>query len=334
MKTKILQALRQNQETYVSGQELCEKFGVSRTAVWKAIKQLKEAGYEITAVQNRGYRLVAVPDILSQSEIASQLHTKWLGHNVRYLEEVDSTNAEAKRIAESAGNVDWHGTVVVADKQTAGRGRRGRSWSSPCGTGLFFSILIKPEIEPGNASMLTLVKGMATAKGIAEATGMQPQIKWPNDIVINGKKIVGILTEMSAQVDYVNHIVVGTGINVHQSEFPEEIAKTATSLKLEMQRQGRDAQISRAQLLGAVLEHFERYYEIFLKTQDLSALMEEYNGMLANCGRPVRVLDPLGEYGGTALGIDDRGELLVERDGGISKVSSGEVSVRGIYGYI
>ena len=132
MKTKILQALRQNQDTYVSGQELCEKFGVSRTAVWKAIKQLKEAGYEITAVQNRGYRLVAVPDILSESEIASRLRTKWLGHNVRYLEEVDSTNAEAKRIAESAGSMDWHGTVVVADKQTAGRGRRGRTWSSPC----------------------------------------------------------------------------------------------------------------------------------------------------------------------------------------------------------
>ncbi len=334
MKTKILQVLRQNQETYVSGQELCEKFGVSRTAVWKAIKQLKEAGYEIKAVQNRGYRLITVPDILSQSEIVSQLHTKWLGHNIRYFEVVDSTNAQAKRIAESTDRADWHGTVVVADTQTAGRGRRGRTWSSPCGTGLFFSILIKPEIEPGNASMLTLVKGMATVKGIAEVTGMQPQIKWPNDVVINGRKMVGILTEMSAQIDYVNHIVVGTGINVHQEEFPEEIAQTATSLKLELQRQGKEEQISRAQLLGAVLTHFERYYEIFLKTQDLSALMEEYNDMLVNCGRSVRVLDPLGEYEGTALGIDERGQLLVERDGEISKISSGEVSVRGVYGYV
>ena len=253
MKTKILQALRQDSEVYISGQQLCEQFGVSRTAVWKAIKQLQEAGYEIEAVRNRGYRLLAVPDILSQSEIASQLHTKWLGQNIRYFEEVDSTNTAAKRIAEESGCADWHGTVVVAEEQTAGKGRRGRFWSSPRGTGLFFSILLKPQIEPGNASMLTLVKGMATVKGIAQVTGLRPQIKWPNDVVLNGKKLVGILTEMSAQVDYVNHIVVGTGINVHQADFPQEIAKTATSLKLELQEAGRNVQISRAELLAAAL---------------------------------------------------------------------------------
>lgn len=334
MKTKILQVLRQNRDTYVSGQELCEKFGVSRTAVWKAIKQLKESGYEITAVQNRGYRLISVPDILSQSEVASQLHTKWLGREVCYFEEIDSTNMAAKRIAEESDRADWHGCVVVAEKQTAGRGRRGRGWSSPPGTGLFFSILLKPGIAPGNASMLTLVKGMATVKGISEVTGLKPQIKWPNDVVLNGRKIVGILTEMSAQIDYVNHIVVGTGINVSQTEFPEEIAKTATSLKLELEAEGRNVPLSRAQILGAVLQYFEQYYETFLKTEDLSVLMEEYNSMLVNRGKMVRVLDPLGEYEGTALGINDRGELLVEREDGICQVSSGEVSVRGIYGYV
>lgn len=334
MKTKILQVLRQNQDTYVSGQELCERFGVSRTAVWKAIKQLKESGYEIAAIRNRGYRLMTVPDILSQSEIVSRLHTKWMGKDVRYFEQIDSTNMAAKRIAEETDGADWHGMVMVAETQTAGRGRRGRGWSSPRGTGLFFSILLKPEIDPGNASMLTLVKGMATVKGISEVTGLKPQIKWPNDVVLNGKKIVGILTEMSAQIDYVNHIVVGTGINVNQTEFPEEIAQTATSLRLELQREGKDMRISRAQLLDAVLQHFERYYEVYLKTQDLSALMDEYNAMLANSGKAVRVLDPLGEYEGTALGINDRGELLVDRDGEICRVSSGEVSVRGIYGYV
>ncbi len=348
MKTKILQALRQDSQAYVSGQQLCEQFGVSRTAVWKAIKQLQEAGYEIEAVRNRGYRLLAVPDILSQSEIASQLHTRWLGKNICYFEEVDSTNTAAKRIAEDSGfantaakriaeeggSADWHGTVVVAEEQTAGKGRRGRFWSSPRGTGLFFSILLKPQIEPGNASMLTLVKGMATVKGIAQVTGLNPQIKWPNDVVLNGKKIVGILTEMSAQVDYVNHIVVGTGINVHQADFPQEIAKTATSLKLELQKAGRNVQLSRAELLGAVLTYFERYYEIYLQTQDLSALQEEYNSMLVNIGKGVRVLDPLGEYEGTALGIDNRGQLLVDRGKEICEVSSGEVSVRGIYGYV
>lgn len=334
MKTKILQALRQDSQVYVSGQQLCEQFGVSRTAVWKAIKQLQEAGYEIEAVRNRGYRLLAAPDILSQSEITSQLHTKWLGKNIRYFEEVDSTNTAAKRIAEESGSADWHGTVVVAEEQTAGKGRRGRFWSSPRGTGLFFSILLKPQIEPGNASMLTLVKGMATVKGIEQVTGLKPQIKWPNDVVLNGKKIVGILTEMSAQIDYVNHIVVGTGINVHQADFPEEIAKTATSLKLELQEAGRSVQISRAGLLGAVLFYFEQYYETYLQTEDLSALQEEYNSMLVNIGKGVRVLDPLGEYEGTALGIDSRGELLVDRGKEVCKVSSGEVSVRGIYGYV
>ena len=199
---------------------------------------------------------------------------------------------------------------------------------------LFRSILLKPEIDPSNAPMLTLVKAMAVVKGVEQVTGMQPQIKWPNDIVLNGKKIVGILTEMSAQIDYVNHIVVGTGINVHHKEFPEEIAKTATSLDLELILADRVTQISRAQLLGAVLEYFEKYYEIYLKTQDLSMLAEEYNVMLVNKDREVRVLDPLGEFIGTALGIDQRGELLVDKDGEILKVSSGEVSVRGIYGYV
>ena len=240
MKTKILQELRQNSGGYVSGQELCQKFGVSRTAVWKAVKQLKEAGYVIQAVQNRGYQLVAAPDILSESEIASQLSTKWLGRKIRCYHELDSTNTEAKRIAEEAKNTDWHGMVITADMQTAGRGRRGRNWNSPHGAGLFFTILLKPEIAPANAPMLTLVKAMAVVKGIQQVTGLASQIKWPNHIVLNGKKIVGILTEMSAQIDYVNHIVVGTGINVHHKEFPEEIAETATSLDLELARAGRE----------------------------------------------------------------------------------------------
>lgn len=334
MKTEILQMLRETgDDSYISGQELCRQLGVSRTAVWKTISQLRELGYEIEAVQNRGYRLKSVPDILSESEIQSWLHTKWLGRPICYLDEVDSTNTQAKRIAEETGS-EGHGTVVVADMQTSGRGRRGRSWSSPHGTGIFFTILLKPEIEISNAPMLTLVKALATAVGIRELTGLDAKIKWPNDIVVNGKKVVGILTELSAQIDYVNHIVIGTGINVHQSEFPEEIAKTATSLDLELHREGRQLELPRAKLLAMVLGHFENYYEIFLKTQELSALAEEYNSLLANCGRKVRVLDPQGEYEGQAIGIDNRGELLVEREHGIVKVSSGEVSVRGIYGYV
>lgn len=335
MKTEILRLLRQAEPgSYVSGQELCERLGVSRTAVWKSMKQLKEMGYEIEAVPNRGYCLLFVPDILSKSEIESCLSTKWVGHPIRYYHEIDSTNTEAKRAAEETRGTEGHGTVFVADMQTLGRGRRGRNWNSPHGTGIFFTILLKPEIEPANASMLTLVKALATAAGIREVTGLDAGIKWPNDIVVNGKKVVGILTEMSAQIDYVNHIVVGTGINVHQTEFPPEIADTATSLDLELRHEGTMPQISRAELLGNVLKQFEHYYEIYLKTQDLSALYEEYNTLLVNCGRGVRVLDPMGEFEGTALGIDSRGELLVEGEQGVEKISSGEVSVRGIYGYV
>ena len=198
-----------------------------------------------------------------------------------------------------------------------------------------FTILLRPEIVPENAPMLTLVMALAASKGISRYTGLNAEIKWPNDIVINGKKVVGILTEMSAQVDYINHIVIGTGINVHQSVFSEELAEKATSIDIELNQQKKPSIVSRAQLLEEILEQFEIYYEIYVQTQDLSRLMEEYNENLVNYRRKVRVLDPLGEYQGQALGINKQGSLLVEReDGQMVEVSSGEVSVRGIYGYV
>lgn len=331
MKTKILQILRQS-EDYVSGQELCETLGVSRTAVWKAIKQLRESGYGIDAVQNRGYRLADIPDVMSKQEIGSLICTKWLGHELFYYDEIDSTNTEAKRKAEEGAP---HGTLIVADMQTAGRGRRGRSWESPHGEGIFFTLLLRPDIEPANAPMLTLVKAIAVARGVSACTGLKAEIKWPNDVVINGKKIVGILTEMSAQIDYVNHIVIGTGINVHQTSFPEELEEKATSIDMELKRQRKTLRVSRAQLLEKILEQFEICYETYIRTQDLSGLMEEYNRELVNIDRRVRVLDPLGEFEGRALGINERGSLLVERDNGeVAEILSGEVSVRGIYGYV
>ena len=251
--------LRQSETgAFISGQELCGQLGVSRTAVWKSIRQLKEAGYQIEAVQNKGYRLLSVPDILSKSEIESRLHTQWAGRPICYFDEIDSTNTEAKRVAEGAAGAQGHGTVIVAEEQNAGRGRRGRDWSSPRGEGIFFSILLRPDMNPANASMLTLVKALAVAKGISKSTGLEPAIKWPNDVVINGRKIVGILTEMSAQIDYVNHIVVGSGINVHQKNFPKELAAKATSLDMEMSRLGKEDRIYRAAVLAAVLEEFEK----------------------------------------------------------------------------
>lgn len=325
MKSEILAALR-SADGHVSGQELCRQFGVSRTAVWKSINQLKEAGYEIEAVQNKGYRLLSSPDILSQAELESNRHTNWVGEELYFYESTDSTNIRAKDFAEK-GSV--HGTLVVADEQTMGRGRRGRGWESEKGISIYMSLVLKPDIEPGNASMLTLVAAMAVAEGIEESTGLECQIKWPNDVVIHGKKVCGILTEMSTQIDYINHIVIGIGINVHNEEFPEEIRDIATSLYLETgQKQ------NRALIIEKVWEAFERYYDIYLKTQDMQGLVEVYHQKLVNLGKEVRVLDPKEPYEGRALGITPRGELMVETRGEKRYVASGEVSVRGLYGYV
>ena len=311
---------------YVSGQELCNKFGVSRTAIWKVINQLKEAGYEIEAAQNKGYHLIAAPDVMTEAELESLKNTQWAGCEIYCFDSIDSTNTKAKELAE-AGHPS--GTLVVADQQTLGRGRRGRSWESPARTGIFMTLMLKPDINPNNASMLTLVAAMATARAITEVTGEAAQIKWPNDIVMNGKKVVGILTEMSAQFDYINHIVVGIGINVHNEEFPEEIAKTASSLLLECGHR-----IHRASLIEAFLEEFERLYAVYLETEDMSGLQKEYDSLLVNRGRQVRVLDPKEPFEGKAMGISKKGELIVDTWESRKLVSSGEVSVRGIYGYV
>lgn len=326
MKEEILRLLR-CADGYISGQELCNRFGVSRTAVWKAINQLKEAGYEIEAQQNKGYRLMAAPDLMTEAEIKSLLHTDWVAKEVLYFDTIDSTNTKAQELAEKGYP---SGTLVVADKQESGKGRRGRSWVSPSGTGIFMTLMIKPDINPNNASMLTLVAALAVAKAITSVTGEEAMIKWPNDIVVNGKKVCGILTEMNAQFDYINHIVVGIGINVHNESFPEEISQMASSLMIE----AGGKRFHRAQIIAETMSYFEQYYDTFLKTQDLSALVREYDKLLVNRNKSVRVLDPKEPFDGKAMGITPKGELIVDTWESRKLVSSGEVSVRGIYGYV
>ncbi|QNM06893.1 biotin--[acetyl-CoA-carboxylase] ligase [Qiania dongpingensis] len=329
MKARILQLLRE-QEGYVSGQDICRKLSVSRTAVWKVIGQLKEEGYVIEAVQNKGYRLLEVPDLVTEGEVASRLHTGWAGHPTVFLERTDSTNNEAKRMAEAGAS---HGTLVVAENQEAGKGRRGRSWSSPEKSGIWMTLIMKPEFPPSQASMLTLVAAMAVAEGVRSVTGLEAGIKWPNDIVVNGKKICGILTEMSAEPDYINHVVVGIGINANMEEFPPDIREKATSLSLEL-----GEKVSRAAVIAEVWNAFELYYDKFLENADLSSLREKYEAHLLNRGKEVCVLDPKGEWRGVARGIDRNGRLLIEQTGsgdeGLRAVDSGEVSVRGVYGYV
>ena len=326
MKGEILKLLKET-DGYISGQELCEKFGVSRTAIWKVINQLKEEGYEIEAVRNKGYILKGSADVLSKEELESTIHTKWAGENVVFFEETVSTNNEIRSLAEQGAP---HGTLAVAERQLGGKGRRGRVWTSPAGVGIWMSMLLRPQIDPMAASMLTLVMALSTRRGIEKATGLKSEIKWPNDLVLNKKKICGILTEMSTELMEIQYVIPGIGINVNQKDFPDDIKATATSLYIESGKIQK-----RSEIIAAIMEAFEGYYDTFIKTQDMSGLIEEYNANLVNLGNEVCVLDPAGEFRGVSEGINKEGALLVRlADGTLKEIISGEVSVRGVYGYV
>ena len=275
--------------------------------------------------EKESYEEIGTGSIYNETTIADQIHTKWAGKTVHFARETDSTNLWIKRLAKEGAP---EGTLALAEFQSAGRGRLGRSWEVPEGTSVMMSILLRPKFEPQYAPTLTLVMGMAVAKAVKKL-GFDVSIKWPNDVVVSHKKICGILTEMGVRDGKIDYAVIGVGINVNIREFPEEMADKATSLYLESGRE-----FDRSQLPGLVMEAFEEYYEKFAATCDLRGLKEEYESILANYNQPVRVLakEP---YEGVARGITDGGELLVEKtDGTIVAVSAGEVSVRGLYSYV
>ena len=275
--------------------------------------------------EKESYEEIGTGSIYNETTIADQIHTKWAGKTVHFARETDSTNLWIKRLAKEGAS---EGTLALAEFQSAGRGRLGRSWEVPEGTSVMMSILLRPKFEPQYAPTLTLVMGMAVAKAVKNL-GFDVSIKWPNDVVVSHKKICGILTEMGVRDGKIDYAVIGVGINVNIREFPEEMADKATSLYLESGRE-----VDRSQIPGLVMEAFEEYYEKFAAACDLSGLKEEYESILANYNQPVRVLakEP---YEGVARGITDGGELLVEKtDGTIVAVSAGEVSVRGLYSYV
>ena len=275
--------------------------------------------------EKESYEEIGTGSIYNETTIADQIHTKWAGKTVHFARETDSTNLWIKRLAKEGAS---EGTLALAEFQSAGRGRLGRSWEVPEGTSVMMSILLRPKFEPQYAPTLTLVMGMAVAKAVKNL-GFDVSIKWPNDVVVSHKKICGILTEMGVRDGKIDYAVIGVGINVNIKEFPEEMADKATSLYLESGKE-----FDRSQIPGLVMEAFEKYYEKFAATCDLSGLKEEYESILANYNQPVRVLakEP---YEGVARGITDGGELLVEKtDGTIVAVNAGEVSVRGLYSYV
>ena len=325
IKTKVLMELK-GTDTYVSGQDICERYGVSRTSVWKIINQLKDEGYEIDSVTNKGYKIIKTPDILSKSEIESVIPIEGIVNNVIYFDETDSTNTRAKLFGEE-GAAD--GTLVVADCQNMGKGRRGRSFSSPRGQSIYMTFLLRPDILPIRASMITILSAMAVRSALSEICGIDSLIKWPNDVVADGKKICGILTEMSAELTKVNYVVVGIGINVNNEKMSKDIENVAISARMltgSIQR--------RSLIIGSVCKWFGIYYDKFISTQNLSLIKEEYNQYLVNFDKEVEIVRDNESYRAKSLGIDDEGRLLVERDGKTETVLSGEVSVRGVYGYV
>ena len=317
MKQRILDILK-NADDFVSGEDISNKTGISRAAVWKHIKSLKNKGYEIDSVTNRGYRLVSSPDLITAEGITQNLNTEFIGRRLFIYDETDSTNERAK----ASGEIE--GSVFIAEVQNHGKGSRGRGWVSPRGTGIWHSILLKPDIPPSEVSQITLVAGLAVCKAI----GMDAKIKWPNDIVIGTKKVCGILTEMSAETDMVHYVVCGIGINVNTEKFDAEIKHRATSMYIE----SGDKQI-RNDIIARELNYFEYYYKKFLEG-GLCAILDEYKENCVTIGRDVTVIYKKENVTGKAADIDENGALVVETADGTIRVTSGEVSVRGIYGYI
>lgn len=319
---RILELLRR-QEGFLSGEDIGRELSITRAAVWKGIKKLREEGYEIEAVTNRGYRLTNPETMYNKRELEQGLKTKTMGQSIYFYEETDTTNNRARELALEGAP---EGTLVVAEKQTAGRGRRGKVWESPLGTGIWMSLVLRPQIMPAEASVLTLLCGLATAEAIEAETGLSAGIKWPNDILINGKKAVGILTEMDCEMSQVHFVIPGIGINVNTASFPPEIVNIATSLYLECGKT-----VSRRRLVHKVLERLEEHYETFLRTGSFTAMLEDYRKHCITLGKEVHVLgrEP---FFAEALDITPEGELLVRRadNGKEEVVFSGEVSIRGV----
>ncbi len=267
--------------------------------------------------------------LLSEERISSYNKARWAGRNLELHETIGSTNDRAKELARKGAP---KGTLVLAEQQTGGKGRLGRKWETPAGSAIAMSLILRPEINPEKAAILTLVAALAQARAIRAVTGLTPQIKWPNDLVLSGKKVCGILTEMSAVPGGTEFVVVGIGVNCSMTEFPPEISDIATSITLEsLSHENMD----RNQLIAETMTQFESVYEMFLQTEDASLWKEEYEALLANKDAKVRILNPDQEETGIARGITLTGELVVEReDGSFTEVRSGEVSVRGIYGYV
>ncbi len=324
MKEKTLRALRETSEEYLSGEGLSNLLGVSRTAVWKAVQSLREEGYDIISQARRGYRLNKIPDLLLPAEIRWGLGTRWLGHQIHYHDTLSSTNILAKELARQGAA---EGTLVVTEEQKEGRGRRGRTWYSPRGEGVLFSFILRPALQPTHAPQLTFMAAVAVAETLRREYDLPAGIKWPNDIYIGGRKVAGILTELSAEVDGINFVAMGIGVNVNTrlDSFSPSLRARVTSL---LQEKGHP--IARVLLLQRLLYSLEREYTA-LSQEGFAPLRRRWLELDLVLGKKVRIIAPERSFTGRAVNVDEYGALLVQEQegkGGMRRVLAGDVSLR------
>ena len=323
MKQRILRMLIENRNRFISGEEISGKLDVSRTAIWKQINSLREEGYVIESAHRQGYKLSGYPDSINKDELLLKTETEIFGQEIYVYEQVNSTNDIMKKLAAEGAP---EGTVVVADQQLRGKGRLGRPWVSAPGKGIYFSVLLRPHITPAWAAQLIFVSAVAVCRALRKTTGLQVTIKWPNDLVIAGKKVCGILTELSAEIDMINYVVAGIGINANHeaADFPADIRDKALSLAMAAGRSFR-----RTDLLLAIFKELDAEYKDYLKS-GFAGVLERWKELNSTLGREVTVSCGQDTLRGLARDIDEQGCLLVERaDGSVSAVMVGDVSVRG-----
>ena len=319
---QILTALRSADDGAVSGAELSQKLGVSRAAIWARIEDLRSLGYDIEASPHHGYRLLSAPDALHADDLISRLgKAKVVGRDIRVFQETTSTNDVIEKLARDGVK---EGVVVFAESQTRGRGRLGRKWASPSKPGLWFSVLLRPDLRPQEATRLTVASATALRRAIASQTGLAPEIKWPNDILVHGRKVVGILTELSAELDHIKYVVLGIGVDVNLGlgDFAPELRKAATSLKAELGQP-----ISRPELAVAILRELDRDYARVVSGQ-FAALADEWEQHCVTLGQRIVIRLADRQLRGRAEALGDDGELLLRTEHGrLERVVGGDVAL-------
>lgn len=325
MRNKIIKVILNNKDNFISGEDLSNKLGISRTAVWKHIKKLKEEGYNIESVNKKGYRLESFPgDLLTSENIKYNLQTEMIGDNIHHLQTIDSTNEYLKRI----GDKSTDGTVVISEEQTRGKGRMGRTWQSKSGEGIWMSLLLKPNIIPFKAPFITLVAGVSVVTALRKLN-VPAQIKWPNDIILNDKKICGILTELSAEIERVNYVIVGMGMNVKNMYFSGELEHKATSLYKE------GYVLQRVDIVDKILYEFEKNYIDYIENDNKEHVLNLFRQYSNIINKEIYLIKNDQRELVTCIDINDSGNLIIkDKDNNIREIMSGEVSIRGINGYI